>query len=1137
MTVYFFRLVNESAMNLIRSEKARHAWERAGQKKITEDDQMKADPCRLMTQKELGVAARAALTKLPLKLRLPVSLCCEQGLTNTMIGEILGVSQQTAARRVEFGLSRLRKDLAAAGFAGAAPAVLATALGSLGLPEVPASLSTLSAMGGSGNAVLAGTKTGGLTMTAKMLIGGILLSAGTATGWIFYQNFGGGGQSTSAAVITGEVERTDAERTPQAEAHFIPVMGANPVTGRQEREAVFEFAEKPTVTKQGDKTIITFASKGKCDATVAIVGPDGKIVRHLASGVLGANAPWPFQQNSLSQKVEWDGKDNRGKPTPAGSKVRVSLGLKPEVDRDLFQFNSLDTISGLAVDRQGLVYAMMNGPRMMVFSRDGNYQRTLLPPPAGIKPERFPLSDWGETVAGAATPIRGSEADLGARDPFVSRLMVRQTPAITPDGRLFWVSGGGMQDRSGRHRSLLVTDTRDGSMLPEHVKLDQRAGGRSHQALLGAGGVSQAVSPDGKWLYFGSHESMQGSLVGRSTPHYMYWGEIQFTPALFSHHAVYRTSLDNPGLVEPVLGEVKTAGDDNAHFNRPRGVAFDGKGNLYVADHGNHRIQVFDANLKYMRTIPVKHPDHLAVHPETGAIYVLCSNLTGNGPGSELRLVKLGGPNHEVMAEIKGGLGSRQTTGPGRKVTGHLLGCFALDAFSNPPAVWVADIGADVVRFEDRGTEFQKTAVFSLENLGTPQPEIEGNPILGGAGDPAPNALYVTADPYREEIYVRPASSAFGQALIRMDGRTGKVIERLNVPAIDTRVGPDGILYGRGARHAQPYWLWRYDPDARTFLPFPDNELSGEVPTGSIPAGPVFECGRGKYFQAIMGVGANGDIYVTHSPEPSMRARLKAERGLDVPDQMYMDLLAVFSSTGKLKTLHAFDGYLVHRGRPVFRIGPSGAVYMSHHLQPMGQSVPDGLKTKRSAPNWGSVVKFDSRFGEFPVGRIRQRSVQMKDDLGGEPTHDAGRYGAVRIGNMAWDYGGMGRLTHSGCTCTRSAFDVDRFERVFVPVPMTCSVNILDANGNVILRAGQYGNTDNRGRESLVRDPKTGMLRPRKPGDPVAIESPFSQPDMAFMFPQYMGATDEALYVMDSGRRRLIRVSLGYHAEETVPAP
>jgi hypothetical protein len=114
---------------------------------------------------------------------------------------------------------------------------------------------------------------------------------------------------------------------------------------------------------------------------------------------------------------------------------------------------------------------------------------------------------------------------------------------------------------------------------------------------------------------------------------------------------------------------------------------------------------------------------------------------------------------------------------------------------------------------------------------------------------------------------------------------------------------------------------------------------------------------------------------------------------------------------------------------------------------------------------------------------------------------------------------------------------VDRFERVFVPVPMTCSVNILDANGNVILRAGQYGNTDNRGRESLVRDPKTGMLRPRKPGDPVAIESPFSQPDMAFMFPQYMGATDEALYVMDSGRRRLIRVSLGYHAEETVPAP
>jgi len=103
---------------------------------------------------------------------------------------------------------------------------------------------------------------------------------------------------------------------------------ANPYKGMQTREEVYEFTQKPKVTKQGERWIITFASKGKCDATVAILDKDAKIIRHLASGVLGVNAPYPFQQNSLSQKLEWDGKDDQGKPAPAGCKARVGLGLK-----------------------------------------------------------------------------------------------------------------------------------------------------------------------------------------------------------------------------------------------------------------------------------------------------------------------------------------------------------------------------------------------------------------------------------------------------------------------------------------------------------------------------------------------------------------------------------------------------------------------------------------------------------------------------------------------------------------------------------------------------------------------------------------------------------------------------------------
>ena len=60
------------------------------------------------------------------------------------------------------------------------------------------------------------------------------------------------------------------------------------------REAVFEFAQKPVVTRQGDRVTITFETKGFCDVTVAIEDQNGKIVGHLASGVLGPNAPGPL---------------------------------------------------------------------------------------------------------------------------------------------------------------------------------------------------------------------------------------------------------------------------------------------------------------------------------------------------------------------------------------------------------------------------------------------------------------------------------------------------------------------------------------------------------------------------------------------------------------------------------------------------------------------------------------------------------------------------------------------------------------------------------------------------------------------------------------------------------------------------
>ena len=87
------------------------------------------------------------------------------------------------------------------------------------------------------------------------------------------------------------------------------------------------FARPPAVERDGENVRITFTAARPTDATVAIRDARGKIVRHLAAGVLGANAPAPFQKNALAQSLLWDGKDDCGRPV-TGAHVRVRLGLK-----------------------------------------------------------------------------------------------------------------------------------------------------------------------------------------------------------------------------------------------------------------------------------------------------------------------------------------------------------------------------------------------------------------------------------------------------------------------------------------------------------------------------------------------------------------------------------------------------------------------------------------------------------------------------------------------------------------------------------------------------------------------------------------------------------------------------------------
>ena len=190
------------------------------------------------------------------------------------------------------------------------------------------------------------------------------------------------------------------------------------------REEVFEFAEKPKVTREGDKVTIAFETKGFCDVTVAIEDANGKIIRHLASGVLGAKAPEPFQKDSKKQTVVWDGKNDQGeyvddKDTLHGARV---AGAEAAVRADaVLVAEEADRASPIRFMRaapEGVYVAESDGvDQVRLFDHQGNYLRTVYPFPAdkldkvaGLKMHTFPQD--GKTLPLKRGSCTGHAADL-----------------------------------------------------------------------------------------------------------------------------------------------------------------------------------------------------------------------------------------------------------------------------------------------------------------------------------------------------------------------------------------------------------------------------------------------------------------------------------------------------------------------------------------------------------------------------------------------------------------------------------------------------------------------------------------------------------------------------------------------------
>ncbi len=91
-------------------------------------------------------------------------------------------------------------------------------------------------------------------------------------------------------------------------------------------------------------------------------------------------------------------------------------------------------------------------------------------------------------------------------------------------------------------------------------------------------------------------------------------------------------------------------GDKPGEFNTPHSIAADAKGNIYVADRFNRRIQVFDSDGNFLRAITIDVPFDRSVRPAIGNKPDPDATQGTFAPGSPWTVCITPGPNQVLYA-------------------------------------------------------------------------------------------------------------------------------------------------------------------------------------------------------------------------------------------------------------------------------------------------------------------------------------------------------------------------------------------------------------------------------------------------------------------------------------------------------
>lgn len=920
---------------------------------------------------------------------------------------------------------------------------------------------------------------------------------------------------------------------------------------RVKREAVFDFVQKPTATREGQGFRIAFESKGACDVTVAIEHTNGKIMRHLASGVLGENAPTPFQKGTLKQSILWDGKDDQGRYIDDLDEItiRVSLGLKPMLEKKVFgspkrRIAKYPPI--MAATPEGVyVFEGIGVEFLRLFDHDGNYVRTVYPFDHD-KLEKIKGLKWH-------TPPQ-SPKKLPFKHGFTLASMLTSGTSCIFDGIGDIKHGRGhaattMAIRNGRialaylNVNRLHTDGTTGGLPLKGGRTGYRVNtGSSYGKLSGMeiGPSSAAFSPDGKTLYLTGYLWKHGGAgwVGNAL------------------NGVIKLDYEKDGEPEVFAGKMTANdwGDGPDRFTSPTSVTVDKKGRVYVSDFANDRVQVFSPEGKLLKSIAAPKPAKIMLHEKTQELWV-CSFMVFGVNRTVLKKKKNDFLKFKPGVTVYGAFDNPKKKASyalpvGKADSWSMLERgqqfnIELDSHVDPPRLWIVgrkkQVTAAGVRnwgkgfINSGGWEQQAIRIFELkdkkwtllQNFGS----VAKKEVLS-LKPPDHSSQRLHVNPKTGRLYIHEQRHPLKSVLhlIEVNPETNKrKLVTLPFDAEDIAFDLNGRIYLRTDKE-----VVRYDPRSWREVPFDYGEERAAVGFSSvgewkkstvISALPLPGQRPVCYNMGGMWVSPKGHVAVSTCTQlkkkkaSSRRSWKTAQDGAGrawtpqiYPGRIQWQQVHVWNKHGQLIFEDAVKGLWSING-----------VTMDQHDNLYMMADASRVLDGKRYPNEmiGTLVKMGAGKNKT-VGTGKGAAVPLQDSNRpkGNPQLRSSKLGNAWAHGAKWLYGGVGyggwnsAKSGGGCACWHARFTMDLYNRSFAPEIELYSVAVLDTNGNLILRVGRYGNADSAGPKSRL---------------------PLGGDEVGLVHPAYVAThSDRRLFIADPGNGRIVSVKLGYHASASV---